>query len=401
VFQSSGNVGIGTASPAYPLHVAITGTFGVVVTGTYNAYLRADAAVAWDAGFSWAKAGTTKWNAHVGANSNDLNFYEGAAYVDRVTFQAGGNVGIGTTGPLSKLDVAGGIAIGSYAGANAAPSNGLIASGKVGVGTTNPVRPLHVSGGDVAVDEGGGFGFHQSGASDLTTVLYRAGGSGAGKDITILRNYNVSQTNPPVYSILKVWAPSGAFVNDREATLTLSRGDSDEEFMDVYNNGYSTETQCGIRIVRNTGGQLRDFVFDQLDNTQTPAQKIPLMILKANTNVGIGTQSPSLQLQITKAMAAAVNAVAFSSTPAFDASLGNTQTLTLTGNVTSSTLTNAVAGEWLVFDIVEDATGGRSFAWPSNFKGGGAINTGPSKHNVQMFYFDGTNAWAVAPIQSN
>ncbi len=96
-----------------------------------------------------------------------------------------------------------------------------------------------------------------------------------------------------------------------------------------------------------------------------------------------------------------LNSVTFSATPTFDASLGNTQTITLTGNVTSSTLSNCSAGEWLVFDITEDATGGRTFVAPTTLKGFGTINTTASKHNVQMFYCDGTNAWAASPMQSN
>jgi len=39
-----------------------------------------------------------------------------------------------------------GIALGSYAGVNAAPSSGLIVSGNVGLGTAVPVAPLHVNG---------------------------------------------------------------------------------------------------------------------------------------------------------------------------------------------------------------------------------------------------------------
>jgi hypothetical protein len=54
-----------------------------------------------------------------------------------------GNVGIGTTSPQSKLDVNGGVAVGSYAGANAAPSNGMIVSGSVGIGTNSPLGILH------------------------------------------------------------------------------------------------------------------------------------------------------------------------------------------------------------------------------------------------------------------
>ena len=59
---------------------------------------------------------------------------------------SGGNVGIGTTSPLSKLGVSGGVAIGSgYAGTYAAASNGLIVQGSVGIGITNPTYLLEVN----------------------------------------------------------------------------------------------------------------------------------------------------------------------------------------------------------------------------------------------------------------
>jgi hypothetical protein len=57
-----------------------------------------------------------------------------------------GNVGIGTTNPRNKLDVLGSCAIGTYAGANSAPTNSLIVSGNVGIGTTTPQQLLHVNG---------------------------------------------------------------------------------------------------------------------------------------------------------------------------------------------------------------------------------------------------------------
>ena len=58
--------------------------------------------------------------------------------LERMRISSAGNVGIGTTGPLSKLDVNGGIAVGTYAGTATAPSNGLIVSGQVGIGTNGP-----------------------------------------------------------------------------------------------------------------------------------------------------------------------------------------------------------------------------------------------------------------------
>jgi hypothetical protein len=57
-----------------------------------------------------------------------------------------GSVGIGTTTPQSKLDVAGGTSIGTgYAGMTAAPSNGAIVQGNVGIGTTMPNTKLDIS----------------------------------------------------------------------------------------------------------------------------------------------------------------------------------------------------------------------------------------------------------------
>ncbi|MCX6277610.1 MAG: DUF1566 domain-containing protein [Bacteroidetes bacterium] len=50
-----------------------------------------------------------------------------------------GNVGVGTSNPLNKIDIAGNVAIGSsYSGSSAAPANGLLVEGKVGVGTNAP-----------------------------------------------------------------------------------------------------------------------------------------------------------------------------------------------------------------------------------------------------------------------
>ena len=88
-----------------------------------------------------------------------------------------GNVGIGTTAPGNKLDVAGGIGVGaSYVGTST-PSNGMIIQGNVGIGTTSPAVSLHVlsttQGGtafgqqfriDGGTGAGAGLGFYTSAA---------------------------------------------------------------------------------------------------------------------------------------------------------------------------------------------------------------------------------------------
>lgn len=94
-----------------------------------------------------------------------------------ITYTA--RVGIGSTNPLSKLDVNGNVAVGTYAGTAAAPSNGLIVSGNVGVGTSSPSQKLEVSGGDLEV-----------GSADMTTRSIMMGVDGGsflgGKEFRIL-----------------------------------------------------------------------------------------------------------------------------------------------------------------------------------------------------------------------
>lgn len=86
--------------------------------------------------------------------------------------------------------------------------------------------------------------------------------------------------------------------------------------------------------------------------------------------------------------------VAFSATPIFDASTASTFKLTLTGNVTSSTLTNGVAGEPLAFEICQDATGGRTFVPPANVQGWVTIPIGANACVLETFIYDGASAMA-------
>ena len=57
------------------------------------------------------------------------------------------NVGIDQANPANKLDVNGGLSVGSnYSGTFSAPANGAIIEDSVGIGTNNPETMLDVSG---------------------------------------------------------------------------------------------------------------------------------------------------------------------------------------------------------------------------------------------------------------
>jgi hypothetical protein len=63
-----------------------------------------------------------------------------------IAIMPSGNVGVGDMGPLNRLDVDGAVAIGTgYAGNNTAPANGLIVQGNVGIGTPSPGASTELS----------------------------------------------------------------------------------------------------------------------------------------------------------------------------------------------------------------------------------------------------------------
>jgi hypothetical protein len=93
----------------------------------------------------------------------------------------------------------------------------------------------------------------------------------------------------------------------------------------------------------------------------------------------------------------------FSATPTFDASAfaWPTFTMTLTGNVTSSTLSNPISGQHITFIITQNATGGWTFAYPTNVKGESMVGNNANEVSVQSFVYDGTNWRACSPGQTN
>ena len=114
VMPGTGKVGIGTESPTEKVDVSVTGANGGirVKNDTDNAYLKLDAPTDEAAYIDFSTAESNDWQIGRRPNSNDLTIYDNDGANDYVvTFEQGGNVGIGTTNPSTKLHVDGAVTV--------------------------------------------------------------------------------------------------------------------------------------------------------------------------------------------------------------------------------------------------------------------------------------------------
>lgn len=147
-----------------------------------------------------------------------------------------------------------------------------------------------------------------------------------------------------------------------------------------------------------------------LDLVHTGSTGTPVFRLPANTSVtnqsvglaqglcasGLGTITSCANNTVNtsfSALSTMVETVTFSATPVFSKDVGNSR-MVLSGNVTSSTLAAGTNGQRKCINLVQDATGGRSFVWPTNVLGGMTVGTSAGKRNQQCFvYYTADSAW--------
>lgn len=90
-------------------------------------------------------------------------------------------------------------------------------------------------------------------------------------------------------------------------------------------------------------------------------------------------------VRLTGDFLASIVEIAWATSVTFDGAVSAQFDLLLTGNVSASSLVNTAPGQILVFIVVQDATGGRTMAWPSNLNGVGLVCPLPNSISVQMF----------------
>jgi len=198
--DASGNVGVGTSSPAYKLDVNGEIRTSNIIRGTYG-----------DSAYLVGGASNNNNNIFVGGGSSATPNIIAATTngTERLRIDSSGNVGIGTTSPAQKLEVAGSspaikisatsnasaqLLFNSNAGGTQKDTGSIIygndenltfrtasterlridASGNVGIGTTSPARKFHISGSDgplFRIDNGATDQYYEFGRNSTTGYL--------------------------------------------------------------------------------------------------------------------------------------------------------------------------------------------------------------------------------------
>ncbi len=254
--SSLGNIGIGTKSPVKKLDVRSSGIGAHWISGVFGATTSVDRVI----------MGNHGGTASIGAHNSNLNGWANLS----INF-GGGNVGIGTKNPNSKLDISsshsqlrltdsddGDFVSMSYSSDmlsfrnnvddGSTPIMALNDNGNVGIGTTNPVSKLDVrtvsnkgirlnSNDESAISfvpNNSNSIFHLSHGHDNKLYLSHGGTVGQGKLMTFVNNGNIGigTTTPDSKLTVK------GLIHSREVKVTAIAGGADF----VFNKDYDLPT---------------------------------------------------------------------------------------------------------------------------------------------------------------
>src|SRR3990167_7695317 len=137
--------------------------------------------------------------------------------------------------------------------------------------------------------------------------------------------------------------------------------------------------------------------------TTTPTAPVgPDYVIKNPTGDQTVVQPASTAFEVNRLQADVIyQTVTYSATPTFDAASASIFAMTLTGNVTSSTVSNATTGRIIEFVLCQDATAGRTFTWPAAFlRPPTLVDTVSACMNASFFY-DGTSWRPLGGVGDN
>ncbi|WGK95081.1 MULTISPECIES: beta strand repeat-containing protein [Flavobacterium] len=332
IWRSGGIIAGGTSSTLMYGNITANGGSnfsGVPAFGTASIGLIRNTAAGWTgSGFLFS-------NSTAGSNAFSMVYNNDKAYFGHLTpsntyalygvwnntgFKLGENA---NTSAVNKLDVEGAVAIGSYAGFNSAPSNGLIVSGNVGIGANTPTTRLQVNSSiatntvntegifrlqrpqnpgvkweNIAQFNLGSYAVTTGGSTNATSRLDLAMNDGDG---VATSNIMTWQANGNVG--IGTTAPISAFSNTSSA---IQGSNSTNAFTGGFTwsspgtgfagSFYSQPTNGNGLQVKIAGNTSANNALEVSSGATQTGSLTPLFNVLGNGNVGVGTSSPLTKL---------------------------------------------------------------------------------------------------------
>ena len=329
-YYTAGNVGIATTTPQAELQIGDdTGDRELRIGGAGKFR-----ALSHNTGSVWFQAGT-EWT---GGSATDMIFSGIYGNPIHMAIQSDGNIGIGTSAPTAKLEIAGQVKItGGTPGAGKVltsdatglatwqtPSGGSggglwtsgasnaihYTSGKVGIGTTDPERFLHVRGDVIRLDRDASapgfqitrwssgygtlwktFGFLVDASSEnngkfiITDRGTTTGGAGSNPRFTIDNDGNIGIGNTAPVAKLDIM--------DESRT-----GSHPTSVKGMYITGSFGSSSDGIEFRHSNATQGIGFGYNSIYATGSNANQHLNLIPRGTGGVGIGTDVPSYKLHV-------------------------------------------------------------------------------------------------------
>ncbi|MFA5273543.1 MAG: hypothetical protein WC353_05265 [Candidatus Peribacter sp.] len=181
-------VGIGTASPSYPLDVV-----GEIRSNNeIRIYKNGSDTVTSGANYYLANDGNTRaWTQQLGADNDiDYWYYDGSSWERKATMQTTGNLGLGTTAPETKLEVVGTISGSQLRMGNATTSGSIVYSS----GSTLMATAKGASG-QILVSKGTGTPLWQAPTSAMLWYIDGSLAIGTKQGATVVMPYGFTCTD--------------------------------------------------------------------------------------------------------------------------------------------------------------------------------------------------------------
>ncbi|MFH0754277.1 MAG: hypothetical protein V2A70_06905, partial [Candidatus Omnitrophota bacterium] len=428
--STSRNVGVGTTVPAAKLHVGVGNQSGTADLSSNSALIKGNLevdGVIYGNGSQLTNlpgsiSGLTTYAVPMASSATTL--VDSGIYTD-----ANGNVGIGTTEPMSPLDVKGPLTSGStvlvlrngdnavgsagetqitfgynntaqypewirtrhntgtlnnaidfYTGDGTAsavfPTNAVLGmsinGGNVGIGTLFPAASLHVGLG-LGTVAGAVPKALIKGNLEVDGKIYGDGSqlSGLPSGVSGLTNYSVPRAldaTTLVDSGIYTDANGNVGIGTTEVVQKLEIGSVSDNGNIIQINGSNTK-------LNTISGQRLHINADAL--YLNPDRSADVVMVTGGGNVGVGTTSPAYKLAVagnlktTGQVAVGTYALTDGATIAVDWNNGNVQYVTLGGN-RALTFSNPIAGGKYSLMLIQDATGSRTItSWPTIAWSGG------------------------------